>query len=45
MGLPARPDARQQQDLSDRWAPFRSVAARLLWHYYLKTRRSRQNQE
>ena len=45
MGLPARPDARLQQDLSDRWAPFRSVAARLLWHYYLNTRRSRRNQE
>lgn len=45
MGLPARPDARAQQELSDRWAPFRSVAARLLWHYYLNTRRSRRNQE
>jgi DNA-3-methyladenine glycosylase II len=45
MGLPARPDARAQQDLSGRWAPFRSVAARLLWHYYLNTRRPRRNQE
>jgi len=45
MGLPARPDARLEQDLSDRWAPFRSVAARLLWHYYLTTRRSRRNPE
>lgn len=45
MGLPARPDARLQQDLSDRWAPLRSVAARLLWHYYLNTRRSRRNPE
>jgi DNA-3-methyladenine glycosylase II len=45
LGLPARPDARLQQELSGRWAPFRSVAARLLWHYYLNTRRSRRNQE
>ena len=45
MGLRARPDARAQQALSDRWAPFRSVAARLLWHYYLNTRRPRPNQE
>jgi DNA-3-methyladenine glycosylase II len=45
LGLAARPDARLQQDLSNRWAPFRSVAARLLWHYYLNTRRSRRNQE
>ena len=45
MGLPARPDARLQQDLSERWAPFRSVAARLLWHYYLNTRRSQHNRE
>lgn len=44
-GLPARPDARMQQEFSDRWAPFRSVAARLLWHYYLNTRRSRRSKE
>lgn len=41
IGLRTRPDARLQQDLSARWAPFRSVAARLLWHYYLNTRRPR----
>jgi DNA-3-methyladenine glycosylase II len=45
MGLPARPDARLQQEIAARWAPWRSVAARLLWHYYLTTRRSRRNQE
>lgn len=45
MGLPARPDARLQQELSAGWAPWRSVAARLLWHYYLNTRRSRRNQK
>lgn len=45
MGLPARPDALRQHEISARWAPWRSVAARLLWHYYLNTRRSRRNQE
>jgi DNA-3-methyladenine glycosylase II len=39
-GLPARPDSRHQQEISETWAPWRSVAARLLWHYYLGTRRN-----
>jgi len=37
------PDARRQLDMSADWAPWRSVAARLLWHYYLTTRRTRSN--
>ena len=37
------PDARRQLALSADWAPWRSVAARLLWHYYLTTRRTRAN--
>jgi len=45
MRLPARPDAGLQQEISARWAPWRSVAARLLWHYYLNTRRARRNPE
>ncbi|MEX1994655.1 MAG: hypothetical protein WD929_08335 [Steroidobacteraceae bacterium] len=45
MGLPARPDARAQEDLCARWAPWRSVAARLLWHYYLGTRRPKRTAE
>jgi len=44
-GLPARPDGRLQQEISASWAPWRSVAARLLWHYYLSTRRPRRNTE
>ena len=35
------PDARRQLEMSAAWAPWRSVAARLLWHYYLTTRRTR----
>jgi DNA-3-methyladenine glycosylase II len=37
------PDARLQLAMSDAWAPWRSVAARLLWHYYLTTRRTKLN--
>ncbi|MGB5132928.1 MAG: hypothetical protein WBO00_09955 [Steroidobacteraceae bacterium] len=39
--LPDRPGNAEQQAISASWAPWRSVAARLLWHYYLSTRRSK----
>jgi DNA-3-methyladenine glycosylase II len=42
-GLRKLPDARRQLSMSDAWAPWRSVAARLLWHYYLTTRRTKPN--
>ena len=38
-GLSDRPGNAEQQQISASWAPWRSVAARLLWHYYLGTRR------
>lgn len=41
--LRRRPDAGRQLALSAAWSPWRSVAARLLWHYYLTTRRKRAN--
>jgi DNA-3-methyladenine glycosylase II len=37
--LPARPAPAQLEALADAWRPFRAVAARLLWHDYLNTRR------
>jgi len=43
--LRARPDTRQQLAISAGWAPWRSVAARLLWHYYLTTRRANRSKE
>jgi len=32
--LPERPTERQLREMSDDWAPWRAVAARLLWAYY-----------
>jgi DNA-3-methyladenine glycosylase II len=33
-----RPTEKELGDFSNQWKPWRSVAARLLWHYYLKNR-------
>jgi len=33
--LPARPTPVELHELGERWRPWRAVAARLLWHYYL----------
>ncbi len=34
-GLPLRPAALELEAMSTAWRPWRAVAARLLWHYYL----------
>ncbi len=34
LGLPARPDARVLVALAQAWSPWRSMAARLLWHHW-----------
>ena len=36
--LTARPDYRSLTAMAGQWAPFRSVAARILWHHYLSVR-------
>jgi len=33
--LPARPTNEQLVEMSSKWKPWRAVAARILWHYYL----------
>jgi DNA-3-methyladenine glycosylase II len=33
--LPVRPSAEELVSMSTRWKPWRAVAARILWHYYL----------
>jgi len=45
LDLPARPDSIRQREISAIWTPWRSVAARLLWHQYLTTRRTRKNRD
>lgn len=37
-GLPARPTDTQMRQIAAPWSPWRSVAARLLWSYYLITK-------
>ena len=34
-GLSRRPDAQQFNEIGEGFRPYRSVAARILWHYYL----------
>ena len=36
-----RPSSDEFLVIAERWKPYRSVAARLLWHYYLSERRRR----
>jgi DNA-3-methyladenine glycosylase II len=38
-GLRTLPSAERQEKLAARWAPWRSVAARILWSHYLAARR------
>jgi DNA-3-methyladenine glycosylase II len=35
----SRADYDRTRKLAERWAPWRAVAARILWHHYLETRR------
>jgi DNA-3-methyladenine glycosylase II len=37
----ARPSADEFLEIAERWRPYRSVAARLLWHFYLSERNGR----
>lgn len=39
--LDARPDEATLVEIGEAWRPWRSVAARLLWHYYLNTVRNK----
>lgn len=37
-GLALRPSQEALSEIAEKWRPFRSVAARILWHHYLKTK-------
>lgn len=41
VGLDQRPNSDEFLEIAERWRPFRSVAARLLWHFYLSEKRAR----
>jgi DNA-3-methyladenine glycosylase II len=38
LGLPDRPTFDELEALSERWHPYRAVAARIIWHHYLGVR-------
>jgi len=42
--LPGRPDPAALEELGEAWRPWRAVAARLLWHYYLNTVREQRGE-
>jgi DNA-3-methyladenine glycosylase II len=39
--LPTRPTPSELNAMAEEWRPWRAVATRLLWHYYLNERRGR----
>jgi DNA-3-methyladenine glycosylase II len=39
MGLKARPTAREMAEIAERWSPWRTVAAGLLWAYYAEAKK------
>lgn len=41
--LPARPNTVQFLEIAEAWRPYRSVAARMLWQFYLAKRSLRKN--
>jgi DNA-3-methyladenine glycosylase II len=41
--LRRRPTPERLATLAESWRPWRAVAARLLWHYYLSERRTTRN--
>ena len=38
LGLPKRPTFGELESASERWRPYRAVAARIIWHHYLGVR-------
>ncbi|MDA0991798.1 MAG: DNA-3-methyladenine glycosylase 2 family protein [Verrucomicrobia bacterium] len=44
-GLAGRPDQDSLMALGEAWRPWRAVAARILWHYYLNTVRKGQGEK
>jgi len=45
MKLKARPNPIELTEIAERWRPYRSVAARMLWQYYLAQRKEWRNND
>ncbi len=41
--LPKRPTPQELERIAEAWRPYRAVAARILWHWYLSAPKSRTN--
>jgi DNA-3-methyladenine glycosylase II len=39
--LASTPSKKELEEISQRWSPWRSAAARILWHYYLSNRKKK----
>ena len=39
--LPTRPKPKELEAIAENWQPWRSIAARILWHYYLNSKSKR----
>jgi len=35
--LPEKPNAEKLNEIAENWKPWRAIAARILWHYYLES--------
>lgn len=42
--LESRPNSDEFLQISEKWSPFRAVAARLLWHFYLESRKPKKSE-
>jgi DNA-3-methyladenine glycosylase II len=40
-GLPHRPGSDEFIGIAEKWKPYRAVAARLLWHFYLSEKKKK----
>jgi DNA-3-methyladenine glycosylase II len=41
-GLHSRPTQHEFEEIGERWRPYRSIAARMLWHFYLSKENAKQ---
>ena len=42
-GLDTRPQAAELEEIAEAWQPYRAVATKILWHYYLNRKSAKKN--